>query len=114
MDEIKDAVLGYAYGVIQQTKEQSDLLEYFAVVEVMHDNELPTGMVNLIVPETKYAKFTHKGKVEIINNTVNYIYSSWLMQSNELHTYGADIEVYGDDFIPDSDDSIIHYLIPIK
>ena len=114
MEEINDAVSGYAYGIIQQTKERADLLEYFAVVEVTHNNELPTGMVSLIIPETKYARFTHKGKVQYINNTVNYIYSSWLMQSDEPHTYGPDIEVYGDEYIPDSDDSVMYYSIPIE
>jgi len=117
IEEINDVISGYAYGIIQQTKERADLLEYFSVVEVIedtHSNELPAGMVSLIIPETKYAKFTHKGKVQDINNTVNYIYSSWLMQSDERHTYGPDIEVYGDEYIPDSDDSVMYYSIPIE
>ncbi len=114
MVEIKDSISGFAYGVIQQTKEESDLLEYYAVVEVTNNTVLPVGMVNLEIPKTKYAKFTHKGNVKNINNTVNYIYSSWLMQSNELHTYAPDIEIYGSEYIPDSDDSIVYYSIPIE
>jgi len=114
MVEIKDSISGFAYGVIQQTKEESDLLEYYAVVEVTNNTVLPVGMVNLEIPKTKYAKFTHKGNVKNINNTVNYIYSSWLMQSNELHTYAPDVEIYGSEYIPDSDDSIVYYSIPIE
>lgn len=114
MKEINDIASDFAYGVIQQTKENSDLLEYYAVVEVADNKILPIGMVKLEIPETKYAKFTHRGNAKNINNTVNYIYSSWLMQSNEQHTYGSDIEIYGSEYIPDSDNSIFYYGIPIE
>jgi len=113
IDDIKDRVPDMAYGIIQQTKQKTDLLEYYAVVEVTQTNTLPTGMVSLEIPKSKYAKFTHKGNVANINNTVNYIYSSWLLQSNKWHTYAPDIEIYGSEYIPDSDESVIHYAIPI-
>ncbi|MFK5951161.1 MAG: GyrI-like domain-containing protein [Methylococcales bacterium] len=114
MAEIKDRASDVAYGVIQQTKEKTDLLEYYAVVEVTQAIKPPVGMISLEMPKSKYAKFSHKGNVININNTVNYIYSSWLLQSNKRHTYGPDIEIYGDEYIPDSDDSVIYYAIPIE
>jgi AraC family transcriptional regulator len=113
MEEITHKVSGLAYGVIQQTKDKTDLLEYYAVVEVSDVSDLPVGMVSVETPKSTYAKFTHKGNVASINNTVNYVYSSWLMQSDKRHTYGADMEVYGEEYIPDSDDSVIYYSIPI-
>ena len=114
MEEIQHKVSGLAYGVIQQTKEKTDLLEYYAAVEVSDINDLPEGMVSVEIPVSTYAKFTHKGNVASINNTVNYVYSSWLMQSDKRHTYGADLEIYGEEYIPDSDDSVVYYSIPIK
>lgn len=114
MEEIQHKVSGLAYGVIQQTKEKTDLLEYYAAVEVSDINDLPEGMVSVEIPASTYAKFTHKGNVASINNTVNYVYSSWLMQSDKRHTYGADLEIYGEEYIPDSDDSVVYYSIPIK
>lgn len=114
MEEIQHKVSGLAYGVIQQTKEKTDLLEYYAAVEVSDINDLPEGMVSVEIPTSTYAKFTHKGNVASINNTVNYVYSSWLMQSDKRHTYGADLEIYGEEYIPDSDDSVVYYSIPIK
>jgi AraC family transcriptional regulator len=113
MEEVKHKVSNLAYGVIQQTKEKTDLLEYYAVVEVSDVSDIPEGMVSVEIPASVYAKFTHKGNVASINNTVNYIYSSWLMQSGKRHTYGADLEVYGEEYIPDSDDSVAYYSIPI-
>ncbi len=74
-------------------------------------------MVVIEIPPTRYAVFTHRGDIKNINNinnTVNYIYSSWLMQSDFRHNYGADLEIYGDTYIPDSEDSVTHYAIPIE
>ena len=114
MEEVKHKVSNLAYGVIQQTKEKTDLLEYYAVVEVSDVSDIPEGMVSIEIPASTYAKFTHKGNVASINNTVNYIYSSWLIQSDKRHTYGADLEIYGKEYIPDSDESVIYYSIPIE
>jgi len=113
MDEIEYGLSGVGYGVIQQTKDQTDLLEYYAVREVTQIKTLPEGMVSIEIPKSRYAKFIHKGDVKNINNTVNYIYSSWLLQAGKRHSYGADLEIYGEGYIPDSDDSIIHYAIPL-
>ncbi len=114
MHEIENMVAGVGYGVVQQTKEQTDQLEYYATFEVSKLGTLPKNMVSIEIPAATYAKFTHKGEVKNINNTVNYIYSSWLLQSGMCHTYGADLEIYGPDYHPVSDKSVIYYAIPVK
>ena len=113
-NEIENITSSIAYGVVQQTKENTDQLEYFAAVEVSTLGTLPQNMVSVEIPASRYAKFTHRGEVKSINNTVNYIYSSWLLQSGMRHTYGADLEFYGAEYHPVSDKSIIHYAIPVK
>lgn len=113
MGEIEGAFENLAYGIVRQTEDKTDLLEYYAVCEVTELISVPEGMVVVEIPATRYAKFTHQGDVKLLNNTVNYIYSSWLLQSNRQHTLAADIEAYAEDYVPDSDDSIIHYSIPI-
>lgn len=102
------------YGIIRQTLEKTDRLEYFAAAEVSAVKQTPTDMVYLEIPETTYAKFACKGAIKNLNDTVNYIYSSWLLQSDKNHTYGADIEFYGPEYHDDADDSIVYYAIPIK
>lgn len=111
--EIDNRFTGVAYGIIQQTSDASGVLEYLAACEVSSIRQLPAGMVVLEIPETTYARFTHKGLPQNLNNTVNYIYSSWLMTSGKRHTYSCDIEVYGDLYRPNSKESLIHYEIPI-
>lgn len=114
MDDIDNRITELSYGLIQQGKEKDDRLEYYAAVEVSHIESLPEGMVSFCVPESSYAKFQHRGQPLTVNNTVNYIYSSWLLQSGKRHTYAPDMEIYGHEYIPDSDDCIIYYAIPIS
>ena len=113
INEIENIIAGMAYGIVQQTQEKTDYLEYYAVVEVSKLGILPPNMVSIEIPAATYAKFTHKGKVKNIDNTVNYIYSSWLLQSGMRHSYGADIEFYGTDYHPESAESVMHYAIPV-
>lgn len=112
--EIKNAVPGMCYGVVRQTQEQADQLEYYAAVEVTTPGTTLQNMVSIELPAATYAKFTHKGNVKNINATVNYIYSSWLLQSGMRHTYGADLEFYGAEYHPLSDASVMHYAIPVE
>jgi AraC family transcriptional regulator len=113
-DEIPAAVRGTAYGAIQATPERGDELEYVAAVEVAGSGPLPSEMVRLDLPATRYATFTHRGHLRRLDQTVNYIYSSWLTRSGLSHTYGADLEVYGAGYRDDSEESVMHYAIPIS
>jgi len=56
MLEIKDSVPGAAYGIIQQTEDKTDLLEYYSVCEVSQISNLPAEMISLVIPESNYAR----------------------------------------------------------
>ncbi len=114
MHEIEHAVPGNAYGIIQQTRANTNELDYFAAVEVEQYKSLPKEMVEINIPTCSYAKFTHRGDAKNIDNTVNYIYASWLLKSNRQHTYGPDIETYGSEYQAFSDKSVMYYSIPIR
>ena len=113
LPEIQHAVPGTCYGVVKQSIENGEQLEYYAAIEVSKLDELPEDMASAEIPGSTYAKFTHTGKVLNINNTVNYIYSSWLLQSGMRHTYAVDLEFYGAEYHPVSDKSVMHYAIPV-
>jgi len=114
INEIKNTVPDICYGVIQQTQDKTDLLEYYAAIEVTELEQLPEKMISIEIPTSSYAKFTHMGVGETINNTVNYIYTSWLLKSGKQHTYGPDLEIYGPEYLPVSENSVMHYAIPIE
>jgi len=113
INEIADIIPDIGYGIIQQNRHKAGQLDYYAAVEVSRIESLPEHMLSIDIPESTYATFAHRGKVENIDNTVNYIYSNWLLQSGMRHTYGSDLEIYGPDYHPDSDESLIHYAIPV-
>lgn len=114
LGEVPHAVPGVCYGVVRPVHESSDQLQYFAAIEVSQQAALPDGMLALEVPSARYAKFGHQGPAQNIDNTVNYIYSSWLLSSGASHTGGVDLEVYDSRYHATSDASLMHYAIPIN
>ena len=112
--EIMHAIAGNFYGVVQQIKNDTDRLEYYAAVEVTNHENIPAGMASIEIKATQYASFVHRGEAQHINNTVNYIYSSWLLNSDRIHTGGPDLESYGAKYHPTSASSEIAYAIPLK
>ncbi len=94
---------------------QEGEFEYVAAVEVDNDQNLPEGAVYREVPAYRYAVFTHKGKLDTLGETYQYIYETWLPQSGyEIHPDKYDMEVYDERFIPDSDDSALDIYVAIQ
>ena len=81
LDGVPNRIQGGGYGVMCQTAEDSDKLDYWAAVPVTHVDSLPENLVSLRIPACRYARFAHRGRVLGLNRTVDYIYSSWLLRS---------------------------------
>lgn len=113
LSDISHRILDGCYGVVQQTATNSDELEYWAVAPVSQIDVLPERLLSLHIPAARYARFAHKGFVSNLNMTVNFIYSSWLLQSGLRHTSGCDLEFYGSQYQANSEKSVIYYSIPI-
>jgi len=114
MDEIPNAIPNIGFGLIEQTAKHAELLNYCSAMQVTSSAELPSDMVSLTVPAGRYALFTHVGDPMLLDDTVNYIYGTWLPHSGYEHSGDADIEIYGKGYIPDSNASIIQYAMPLK
>jgi len=91
----------------------TDELEYLAAIDVAPDAVVPQGMVRFELPEARYATFRHRGHLRQLDQTVTYIYSSWLARSGLRHTCGPDIEVYGPGYHHESANSEVLYAIPV-
>lgn len=111
--QIEHRISGVCYGVVRQLEEGSERLEYHAAIEVTDASALPEGMVALEIPASTYARFEHRGPAQNIDHTVSYAYATWLAQSSHRHSYGPDLEFYGAQYHYSSDDSVMHYAIPI-
>jgi AraC family transcriptional regulator len=112
--EVVNGVPAVGYGLIRQNPDPAEGLDYFSAMEVKEvPARLPEAMVLIELPRQRCAKFLHRGPLANLNHTVNYIYSSWLLNSEYAHTYGPDLEEYGTRYHPTSPDSEIYYLIPV-
>lgn len=113
LSEVPHAVKGLCYGVVQPVSTHGELLEYFAAIEVSESGPLPVGMQGFTIPASDYAVFSHSGDPSQIDRTVDYVYSTWLMQSARRHSGGPDLEIYGREWNPGSPNCRFEYAIPL-
>jgi AraC family transcriptional regulator len=113
LSELVERPEGPCFGVLRQTPGQGEELDYVAGVAVSPSAPIPSGMVSLEVAPARYAIFEHRGDVAALDDTVNYIYSTWLHRSGLRHTYGCDLELYDERYVQNSADSVIYYGIPV-
>lgn len=111
--DVEPQVPGALYGVVSQTRPNTDLLAYHAAVEVPPDAAVPPGMVEVGVPGGLYARFEHRGEAQTVDRTVAYAYSTWLIRSGMRHTSGPDLEVYDHRWHPTGADSVLTYALPV-
>lgn len=95
--EIVNAVTpNYLLGLCECMPDITDESEfvYITCIEVDKFISIPKGMITKVIPPSKYAVFTHRGSMEELRSTYNYIYGAWLPYSGyelaELDT----IELY--------------------
>ena len=95
-------------------KRHPDEFFYMAGVQVSQIDKVPPGMMVKTVPAGRYAVFTHKGTLDKLEHTMNYIFGSWLAKSGEELRDAPDLELYGERFKYGSEDSELEICIPVK
>ena len=88
---------------------------HFIGTEVYSFDELPQGMVTKILDGGKYAVFTHKGRIDALKMTYDYIWGTWLLCSGMEIDNRDDFELYDERFLgTDNSLSEIDIYIPVK
>ena len=97
------------YGVMTDlpAREKSHPAEmlYVACAEVKRGAKVPKGMTSVSIPMGRYAVFTHRGPIEQIRETIDFVYRTWLPSSKKKLRKAPHLEVYGRRFNPGSPDS---------
>ncbi|MDI9368678.1 AraC family transcriptional regulator [Mesotoga sp. BH458_6_3_2_1] len=87
--------------------------DYIASLAVSTLERIPEGMIGAEVPEATYAVFTHKGELDSLQDTYEYIYGKWF-QNSEYEPVGLnEFELYDERFTG-KEDSEFDIYIPIK
>jgi AraC family transcriptional regulator len=105
------------YGIIYERppaeRSHPHELQYIAAVAVSHVADIPDGMIAWTAPAGTYAVFTHRGPIQNIGATMQFIYRDWLPQSGFRRTGGADVEVYDARFHMNEEESETDIWIPL-
>jgi len=89
-------------------------VSYIACVEIGKAGQTPEGMIDRNLPPTTYAVFSHKGTVARIQDTFQYIYSTWLPKSGKIRMNQPEFARYDHRYLgPLHEDSEFDIYIPV-
>ena len=113
IEEIRNRVGNKFYGVCKEISKHHCNFTSSACVEVNDLDNLPEGFVGMTIPKSRYAVFTHKGKVENLAETYRKIHEEEMPKSG-LKQKEIWLEVYDERFKENSDDSIMEIWASIE
>lgn len=106
-----EAAFGVCY-MLPDDKEGS--FHYIASVAVTSLDKVPAGMVGKTIPASRYAVFTHFGKLDTLGETYQKIYQEWLPNSGLKIRADLDFEYYDERFVQGSDNSEFDIYIALQ
>lgn len=118
--EIKNVKPGYALGLCLASHpgvpiKEGDSIVYSACLPVTKIENIPEGMISNKIPPSKYAVFTHSGPISTIQNTVKYIWGTWVPKHSDIHKKDApDFELYDERFNVDTLDGEVDIYVAVK
>ena len=78
-------------------------------------DDIPQGMIKKFLTGGKYAVFTHKGKLDKLGMTYEYIWGTWILCSGVELDMRDDFEFYDERFLGyDNELSQMDIYIPVK
>ncbi len=93
---------------------QSTIFEKWAAVEVSDFDSVPGGMESHLLSGGKYAVFIHKGPASTFFKTSQYIFGSWLPNSEYELDQREHFEILGATYRPNDLDAKEEVWIPVK
>ncbi len=114
-DKIPNRVGDELFGIYEEYEEDGDEtgFTYVCSAQVSSFDDIPENMVGRIIAGQKYACFEHKGELASLENTLKFIWGSWLPKSKYDYVEKPDFELYGPGFC-DAPGNILRIFIPIQ
>lgn len=108
------------YGICENDRPShrfGENVEYseIAGLEVTSFDHVPEGMITKVIEEGKYAVFTHRGSLDMLKVTYEYIWGTWIPRGKVELDMRDDFELYDERFKGVNNNlSEIDIYIPIK
>lgn len=115
--QIKNRIAPEKYYQMQYwfADQEPDFFYFFIAAQVKEIKDIPIQFVAKTIPKQKYLKFLHKGKSNTVGTTYQYIYDSFLPETEYRLPHFYNFEHCGKDFKgPYDDDSITEIYIPVE
>ncbi len=105
-----------SFGIYESYEEVDDEVSftYVCCVPVSNFDDIPEGMTPRELPEQMYARFTHRGPVANLEQTLKHIWGSWLPKSNYDYVEKPDFELYLPGFNNADPNTELFLHIPIR
>jgi AraC family transcriptional regulator len=87
--------------------------EYIAGVEISKLDDLPEKYRWIEVQPQKYAVFEHKGSLDTLPQTFQYIWKTWLPKSGHEAADAPEFERYSEDFNPKLNTGALEIWLPL-
>ncbi len=95
LEKITNIVPGVCYGICADYDDKREGFAYMIACEVPSLDEIPAGLTGKVIPASRYAVFTAKGKIpDKIQEIQRYIYGEWLAKSGYERAETEDFELY--------------------
>ncbi len=115
-DQIANRVGEEFFGIYESYEESDDstTFVYICSVQVSGFSDVPEGMISRELPEQSYARFTHKGPIAQLEDTLRYIWGSWLPGSEYDYAEKPDFELYPAGFNDADPENRLYLNIPVR
>ncbi|WHI50911.1 GyrI-like domain-containing protein [Microbulbifer sp. MLAF003] len=115
-DKIPNRINDESFGIYECYEEAGDEIQfkYVCCAPVADLTQVPEGMVARELPEQLYAKFVHRGSITTLEQTLKYIWGSWLPKSNYDYIEKPDFELYPPRYQVASPTAEMYLHIPVK
>lgn len=103
----------YDKNYFEEFNPQKEFLKW-AFIEVTDFDNVPPSLETFVIPSGQYAVFIHKGDTKEFYKTSQYIYGTWLPNSNFVLDDRPHFEILGEKTKNDDPNSEEEVWIPIK
>ena len=99
--------------ILIDIEKHPDEFWYLAGCENTGD-EVPENFELKYIPAGRYVVFTHKGKLNTIKETYNYIFGHWIHKTKDEYREAPELELYDERFSEDSESSEMDIYVPVR